>query len=78
MVDLAWVQAKVRWLLSMAGSGHDSLACAGQAVKPEDASLILPLNPCPYFLEHVDAGAAEASRFMSLIRRVEGRLGSVR
>lgn len=57
-------------------TGDGRLSGAGQAVEPEDASLVLILSPCFYFLNNVDAGAREAIGSVLVGGGVEERLSS--
>jgi hypothetical protein len=44
----------------------------------QEASFILSVSPCPYLFENADSSIREADGVMLFLRRVEGRLGSIR
>lgn len=65
-------------VFSRHGPGNSGLPRASQAVQPEYAPLILSVSPCSYLLKDVNSSIPEAQRFILSLRRVEGRLGSIK
>jgi hypothetical protein len=65
-------------LLVEVSTGHGArnrrLPRAGEAVQPEDASLVLSVGPAVYVSEKVDAGIGEAGRVVSSLVCVERRV----